>query len=299
MSYSTTRYGRQSVSGDESLVSYVQNPRFDVSDSDAESYLGPDEATYLDHDEARYLDHDEARYLDHDEARYLDHDEETDSSDGGQDDPRCYGICPGEFAPPDAISNEDYRRGNDNFNYIKAYWPETIPRHYTWDGKYPEDERWTLVALEEKIWGIRLRDMHKSGHWVPYTITYREHIVPYIATITYSDSNPLVTLSYALLREPSGKVSVVGVKLDPAPHGKITVVSRWYVVDEGEGGTNTDGILGFDMPPTPRRDGMELEWSADLCEWWVPHYSLRDTLHFPPDEVDERSYYWVVKRNWS
>ncbi|KAF5128498.1 hypothetical protein E5D57_009438 [Metarhizium anisopliae] len=284
MSYPRIRYRRQGVSRDESLVSYEQDLRFKVSASREESYLGFDEETNLDHDESLVQSFQNLRFNipEVDDESYLDPDEETGFSDGGQDDPRCYGICPGRF-DPDAISNKDYRRGNDNFDYIKAWWPQTIPRHHTWIGKYPVDERFALAGLKDKI-GMSLREMLKLGYWIPYTFPYRLRMLPYIATITYSD--PLVTLSYALFREHSGKVSVVAVKLDPALPRKITIVSRWYVVEaaEGQGGhTNTEGILDFQRPPRPCIGDEYMKWSPLLCEWWVPYSnsSLLEKLRFP------------------
>ncbi|EXU96470.1 hypothetical protein X797_010431 [Metarhizium robertsii] len=306
----------------ESLIPSVQNLGFNIPEVNEESYLGPDEATYSNHDEATYSNHDEATYSNHDEATYsnhdeatysnhneatylgsdekthldpdeetnLDHDEETNPSDGEQDDPRCYGICPGTLNP-DAISNEHYRRGNDNFDYIKAYWPQTIPRHYAWTGKYPEDERFALAHVEDKI-GINLKDIFDHGSWVPFNGISRKGIAPYIATITYS--TPPVTLSYAILRRNvSRPVCVFGFKLHlDGQNQKFNpiLVSQFHMVKaaEGPGGsTKTLGFLGFEKPP-------ERERSADFWEfeWWVPKYiCCRDgfNLHFRPDEVNARS----------
>ncbi|KID66195.1 hypothetical protein MBR_09406, partial [Metarhizium brunneum ARSEF 3297] len=312
----------------ESLIPSVQNLGFNIPEVNEESYLGPDEATssnhneatysnhdqdlgpdqatysnhdqatYSNHDQATYSNHNEATYSNHDEATYLgsdekthlDHDEETNPSDGGQDDPRCYGICPGTLNP-NAISNEHYRRGNVNFDYIKAYWPQTIPRHYAWTGKYPVDERFALARVEDKI-GINLKDIFDHGSWVPFNGISRKGIAPYIATITYS--TPPITLSYAILRRNvSRPVCVFGFKLHlDGQNQKFNPIleSRFYMVKAGGGqggSTKTLDFLGFQKPP-------EREPSAKFWEfeWWVPKYiCCRDdfNLHFRPDEVDARS----------
>ncbi|KAK9444738.1 hypothetical protein VB005_01802 [Metarhizium brunneum] len=173
-----------------------------------------------------------------------------------------------------------YGPGHPHYEFIRKYWPTSVPSHYHWKYDWSKsEERKALSNLEANthvdLLSMPARSLSNLHH---YTSTFEQRTGPFVVSITYNLS---YTISYALLLKPGEATNnVIGFDLDLDKPDPILPVSQWRVTYASITGIETKWSFH-----TLRGD--LLDWGHPDCWWLIPNYDprLHEYLYY---EVDER-----------
>ncbi|KID82161.1 hypothetical protein MGU_10512 [Metarhizium guizhouense ARSEF 977] len=173
-----------------------------------------------------------------------------------------------------------YGPGHPHYEFIRTYWPTTIPSLYHWKYEWSRDEELRALSNLEANTHVDLLSMpdRSLSNLHHYPSTYEQPTGPFVVSISY---NLDYTLSYALLLNPGDPNNhVVGFELDLNEPDPIVPVSQWRVTYSSR--LHTERKWSFHA-----LRGDPLDWGRPECLWLIPNYDrrLHEELYYEADET--------------
>lgn len=173
-----------------------------------------------------------------------------------------------------------YGPGHPHYEFIRTYWPTSVPSHYHWKYSWSKSEERKALSNLEGNTHVDLLSMpdRSFSNMHHYTSIFGQRTGPFVVSITYGLS---YTISYALLLKPGeGTNNVIGFDLDLDRPNPMLPVSQWRVTFASTRGIKTTWSFH-------ELEGSLHDWWQPDCWWLIPNYDpdLHEYLYY---EVDER-----------